>query len=359
MEFEVLGPVRVRQGDRPLPITAQKLRTLLATLIARANHPVSADALVDVLWEGRTVDAANKKLQLHVHRLRKLLDEPGRIRFEPAGYVLTLGPEELDADRFERLLAEGAAESDPGRAVTLLREALALWRGEPFGDVGDVPMLRSAAQRLAERRLVGIEDLYAAELAAGHAAAVVPELAELAARHPLRERLQGHLMTALYRSGRTPEALEVYRRTRTALVEELGLEPGPELRRIEQAILAGDLAEPGVGTGPGAPAQLPADIPDFVGRDDQIKDVLDRLCAGDGTVAVACIAGKAGVGKSALAVHVAHLLRDRFPDGQLHVTLRGTAVRALDPGEVLARFLRALGVEGSAVPKDVDERAAL
>ena len=363
MEFEVLGPVRVRQDDRDVPITALKLRTLLGTLIARANNPVSVDTLIDVLWDGKPVDSANKKLQLHVHRLRRGLGESSRIRFEHGGYLLTVRDGELDAERFERRLAEASAATEPSGAVRLLREALALWRGEPFGDVGDVPLLRAAALRLAELRLVALEDLYAAELASGHAASIVPELAELAARHPLRERLQAHLMCGLYRAGRTREALAVYRRTRASMVDELGLEPGPELQRVERGILAGDLPDPSVerstAGGFGTPAQLPADIPDFVGRDDQITQVLDRFGAAEGTVAVTTIAGKAGVGKTTLAVHAAHRLRERFPDGQLYVNLRGRGARAVEPGEVLARFLRALGVDGSAVPNDADERAAL
>jgi len=362
MEFAVLGPVRVRSAERDLPVTATMLRTLLGVLLARANTPVSADALIDVLWDGRPVEAANKKLQLHVHRLRQRLGEPGRIRFEHSGYTLTVGEHELDVDRFEKLLADGPKQAEPAQAVALLREALTLWRGEPFGDVGDVPLLRAVAHRLGESRLVGLEDLYAAELAAGQAGAIVPELAELAARHPLRERLQGHLMVALYRSGRRPEALAVYRRTRAAMVDELGLEPGPELQRVEQAVLAGEVEEVPVGPAApaAAPAQLPADIPDFVGRADHVSTVCDRLTAANGdTVAAATIFGKPGVGKTTLAVHVAHRLRERFPDGQLYVNLRGATLRPLDTADVLARFLRALDVPGSAVPEDADERAAL
>lgn len=363
MEFEVLGPVRVRSAGAPVPVTATMLRTLLGVLVARANSPVTVDALIDVLWEGKPVEAANKKLQLHVHRLRQRLGEPGRIRFEHAGYTLTVGADELDADRFEKLLADGA-KAEPAQAVALLREALALWRGEPFGDIGDVPLLRAAAERLAELRLVALEDLYAAELAAGHAAAVVPELAELAARHPLRERLQAHLMVALYRAGRRSEALAAYRRTRAAMVEELGLEPGPELQRVERAVLAGDLEEVPAAAEATAPAELPADIPDFVGRAAHVAAACERLDAAGsgtepGTVAVATISGKAGVGKTTLAVHVAHRMRARFPDGQLYVNLRGAGTRPLDAADVLARFLRALGVPGSAVPADPDERAAL
>ncbi|MGD9527272.1 BTAD domain-containing putative transcriptional regulator [Pseudonocardia sp.] len=360
MEFEILGPVRVRATDPKVAVTARMLKTLLGLLLVRANNAVPADAVFEVLWEGQPVDAATrKKLHLHVHRLRHALEDPGRIRHEGGAYVLTVHPGELDAERFERLLAEGVAADEPDRAVALLREALTLWRGEPFGDVGDVPVLRDAAERLTEMRMVGLEDLYGAELAAGNAAAIVPELAELAARHPLRERLQAHLMTALYRAGRTPEALAVYRRTRAALVEELGVEPGPPLQRLEQAVLSGSLDAAPQTAGP-VPAQLLADIPDFVGRGTQITALTERLVGrADDTVAVVAVSGQAGVGKTTLAVHVAHLLRERFPDGQLYVNLRGAEGNPLDSAEVLARFLRALGVGGSAIPDDLDERAAL
>ncbi|MDQ3989271.1 MAG: AfsR/SARP family transcriptional regulator, partial [Actinomycetota bacterium] len=281
MEFEVLGPLRVRAGGQPVPVTAAMPRTLLGILLARANASVPVDVLVDALWGGRPAESAPKKLQLHVHRLRRALRDPARIRFEHSGYALAVHPDELDAERFEKLLAEGADAGEPARAVQLLRRALGLWRGDPFGDVADVLLLRTAADRLIERRLIGLEELYSAELATGHAAAIVPELAELAARHPLRERLQALLMTALYRAGRQTEALAVYRRTRAALVDGLGLEPGTELQRLEQAILTGDPALE-IATAPtiAPPAQLPADITDFVGRGTQIAAVRHDLAAG-------------------------------------------------------------------------------
>ncbi len=363
MEFEVLGPLRVRAEGQPVPVTAAMPRTLLGILLARANTSVPVDVLVDALWGGRPAESAHKKLQLHVHRLRRALGDPARIRFEHSGYSLVVHPDELDAECFERLLAEGADAGAPARAVQLLRSALGLWRGDPFGDVADVLLLRSAADRLAERRLTGLEELYSAELATGHAAAIVPELTELAARHPLRERLQALLMTALYRAGRQAEALAVYRRTRAALVDGLGLEPGTELQRLEQAILTGDPALQ-MATAPVIvpPAQLPADITGFVGRGTQIAAVRHDLVARTdraGTVAIAAIAGKAGVGKTTLAVHIAHQVREHFPDGQLYVNLRGAEARPLDAAEVLARFLRALGVDGTAVPDDAEERAAM
>lgn len=365
MEFEVLGPLRVRGEGRPAPLTAAMPRTLLAILLTRANTSVSVDLLVDALWAGEPDPRAAKKLQLHVHRLRRALGDPARIRFEHAGYTLRIDPDELDAHRFETLLTEGAdraGSGDPDRAVQLLRSALRLWRGDPFGDLADVPMLRAEADRLTERRLAGLEDLHGAQLAVGHAGVIVPELVELAARNPLRERLQGLLMTALYRAGRQAEALEVFRRTRAVLIDELALEPGTELRRLEHAILTGDPTL----DAPAAPvtilpAQLPADIADFTGRDAQLATLRRHLTADPGRpgpVLVSAIAGKGGVGKTSLAVHLAHQLRDEFPDGQLYVNLHGAGAHPLDPAEVQARFLRALGARPSAVPDDADERAA-
>lgn len=362
MQFEVLGPLRVRSGGHAAPLTATMPRTLLGMLLVRANSPVAVDVLVDALWAGRPDPRAAKKLQLHVHRLRRALDDPGRIRFEHGGYMVRVAAGELDAQRFEELLAEGAerAAEDAGRAVAALREALALWRGEPFGDVADVELLRAESDRLTELRLAGLEELYTAELAGGHATAIVPELAELAARHPLRERLQCLLMTALYRAGRQVEALEVHRRTRAALVDELGLEPGPELQRVQQAILTGEL-ELDVPAAPAIPppAQLPTDVADFTGRDAQLAAIREHLTGEAAAMPISAIAGTAGVGKTTLAVHAAHQLSEHFPDGQLYVNLRGAEAQPLDPAGVLARFLRALGTDGSAMPHDLEERAAL
>jgi len=240
MEFEVLGPLRVRAGGQPAALTAMMPRTLLGILLTRANTSVPADVLVDALWAGQRDPRAAKRLQLHVHRLRRALGDPARIRFEHGGYALRLHPGELDAHRFETMIAEGTSNGDPARAVQLLRAALGLWRGDPFGGVADVALVRAEIDRLTERQLGGLEELYCAELGCGRTGAIVPELSALAARYPLRERLQGLLMNALSRAGRRAEALEVYHRTRAALVDDLGLEPGPELQRLVHAILIGD-----------------------------------------------------------------------------------------------------------------------
>ncbi len=360
MDFEILGPLRVRQGEQPVQLSAPMPRMVLGVLLTRANTPVPVDVLVDALWAGQRDPRAAKKLQLHVHRLRRVLGDPARIRFEQGGYTLRVHPGELDAERFESALAAGADAGQPARAVVLLRRALRLWRGDPFSDITDLPLLRAEADRLTERRLAGLAQLYAAELACGHANAIIPELVELAAQHPMREQLQGLLMTALYQAGRQAEALEVYHRTRGAPVEQLGLEPGNELQRLEHAILTGDPMLEAPTTPSITPAQLPADITDFTGRKAQLATVQHLAAAADhsATVLVA-ITGKAGVGKTTLAVHAAHRLRVRYPDGQLFVNLRDAQAHPLAPADVLARFLRSLGVDRMAIPDDTEERAAL
>jgi DNA-binding SARP family transcriptional activator len=360
VNFEVLGPLRVRLGERPVPLSAPMPRMVLGVLLTRANTPVPVDVLVDALWAGQRDPRAAKKLQLHVHRLRRALGDPARILYENGGYTLRVHPGELDAECFESALTESTATGQAARAVVLLRQAMGLWRGDPFSDIVDLPLLRAEADRLSERRLAGLAQLYTAELACGHATVIVPELVELAGRHPMREQLQGLLMTALYQAGRQADALEVYQRTRGALVEQLGLEPGNELQRLEHAILTGDpmLATPG--TPSIAPAQLPADIDDFTGRKTQLATVAHLAGAADRSASVlVAITGKAGVGKTALAVHAAHRLRDQYPDGQLFVNLRGTEANPLCATDVLARFLRSLGVDPTAIPEDAEERAAL
>lgn len=360
MDFEVLGPLRVRLGDTPVQLSAPMPRMLLGVLLTRANTPVPVDVLVDALWVGQRDPRAGKKLQLHVHRLRRALGDPDRILYGNGGYTLRVHPGELDAQRFESALAESTDVTQPARTVNLLRSALRLWRGEAFSDLVDLPLLRAEADRLTERRLAGLARLYTAELACGQAGTIVAELVELAARHPMREQFQGLLMTALYQAGRQAEALEVYQRTRGALVEQLGLEPSNELQRLERAILTGDPLLEAPMTPSIAPAQLPADITDFAGRKTQLATICHLAAAADRSATVLItIAGKAGIGKTTLAVHAAHRLRAQYPDGQLFVDLRGTQAQPLAATDVLARFLRALGVDRMAIPDDAEERAAL
>ncbi|MGP3969259.1 BTAD domain-containing putative transcriptional regulator [Streptomyces sp. 6N223] len=362
MDFLVLGPVKIRWEGRSEALSGRLRRTLLGLLLARANQAVPADVLTDALWGERADERAGQRLHLHVHRLRGLLGEPDRIAFGPDGYRLRVEAGELDAERFESLVGEGLEQvgRDPGRAVEVLRRAVGLWRGTPFPDL-DVPQLDDWTHRLAERRLVAYEALYEAELARGPGGAVIGQLAGLVRDHPLRERLHGLLMVALYRSGRQAEALAAYRAARERLVEELGLEPGPELRELERRMLAGEPVDVGgeeqsqVGV---PPAQLPGDVAGFVGREAELTE-LDALLTDRGTVVVSAVAGTAGVGKTALAVRWAHRVRHLFPDGQLYVDLRGYGPdQPVTPEDALGGFLRALGQEGVSIPQDLAERAA-
>ena len=244
MEFRVLGATEVRHGDQAEVLTGRLQRVLLGVLLARAGRPAPVDVLTDALWGDQRDPRAAQKLQLHVHRLRAVLDEPDRLSFGVAGYQLRAWPGEVDAERFAALVREGTAlaEREPQRAIGSLRAAMALWRGDPFAGV-EVPVLADWGRRLSDHRLAAIESLYQAELACGLHEAVIGELSGLAREHPLRERVHELLMTALYRAGRRPEALDVYRRARHALVSELGLEPGPVLRELHRRVLAGVFPE--------------------------------------------------------------------------------------------------------------------
>jgi len=251
VDYRVLGPLEVVDGDRPLPLGGPKQRSLLALLLLHANEVVSTDELIDRMWGGRPPATAAKVVQVQVWRLRKTLGNDALVT-RPPGYVLRVGSDELDLTRFERHVAE-ARSAEPATAAQKLREALALWRGSPLADLAYESFVSAEAARLEELRLVVFEERIEADLALGRHAELVPELERLGVQHPLRERLRGQLMLALYRSGRQAEALEAYRRARELLVEELGLDPSPPLQNLERAILAQDpsLEAPRRGAPPG------------------------------------------------------------------------------------------------------------
>jgi DNA-binding SARP family transcriptional activator/DNA-binding beta-propeller fold protein YncE len=246
LEFGVLGPLEVRSGGRPLPLGGPKQRALLAVLLLRANEAVSRDRLVDAVWGESPPATIASVLNVYLSRLRKLLgaEESGAaLVTRPHGYTLRIDPEQLDLHRFERLVREGRDAFAAGEvecAAARLAEGLALWRGPPLADVAAVPCAESELRRLDELRLAALEDRIEAELALGRDSEVVPELRALAVEHPLRERLRAQLMLALYRTGRQSEALQCYREARRLLAGELGIDPGPELRSLEKAILAQD-----------------------------------------------------------------------------------------------------------------------
>jgi DNA-binding SARP family transcriptional activator/Tfp pilus assembly protein PilF len=363
VEFRILGSLEIDSGSGTVALRARKQRILLAVLLCQANQPVSMDRLSAALWGDSPPPAAAGNLRQYVLQVRRSLGNEQRIEHRGPGYALTVRPGELDADRFQTLAASGSAAveaGDPETGARLLGEALALWRGPAYADLSDVEILRDEAVRLEERRHGVLEARIDAELRLGRHAQLVAELSQFAREHPLRERTRAQLMTALYRSGRQADALEVYRETRKVLADELGLEPGAELRRLERAILISDpdldRPVPAAVHASGVPALLPADVPDFVGRESELAD-LDRLWE-SGRV-ITAISGTAGVGKSALAVRWAHRVRDAFPDGQLYVNLRGyDPEQPMSAADALAGFLHALGVRGHDIPLEVDGRAA-
>ncbi|MBG6137714.1 AfsR/SARP family transcriptional regulator [Longispora fulva] len=370
MQVRVLGPLEVLVGGVPVPLGGRRPQVILAMLALEANRVVPVDRLVDAVWDEHPPSTARGQVQICVSALRRALGLPDAIGTRPPGYVLAIGDQQLDAHVFEESLAVARMLADadrPAEAADRLRAGLALWRGPALAGV-DGRLLRTATTRLEESRLTATEERIRLDLALGRHDELVGELFELVAAEPLRERPHAHLMTALYRTGRPAEALEAFRRARAVFVEELGIEPGEELRRLEHAILSADpaLDPPAVARavvalpGPSAaPRQLPSDIADFLGRSRSIGLAADVLSgAGAPAVPVLAITGPGGVGKSALAVHLAHRAQADFPDGQLYADLRGVCA-PVGPAEILARFLRALGVPGPAVPDGLAERAEL
>ena len=245
MEFRLLGPVEVLRDGRPIALGGAKPRALLALLLLHANEVVSRDRLIDALWGDREPGTAAHSLDVQVSRLRKAFEPAEPLATRGGGYALKVAPEQIDAHRFQRLLDAGRAANAAGRpkeALEELEEALGLWRGNALADLGYEAFARPEIDRLEELRLVATEEGIDAGLALGRHHTLVPELEALTAKHPLRERLRGQLMLALYRAGRQAEALRVYSETRKRLVDELGIEPSQSLRDLEQAILRQDAA---------------------------------------------------------------------------------------------------------------------
>ncbi|HEY3734157.1 MAG TPA: BTAD domain-containing putative transcriptional regulator [Streptosporangiaceae bacterium] len=425
MRFRILGTLEIWTGQEWVGIGAPKWRSLLATLLINADQVVSTDRLIMELWDDDPPASAINLVSIYALQVRKLMgDGDGKVlRRRAPGYQLHLGAGDLDAARFEALVAEGRralAAKTPQHGADLLAEALSLWRGGALLDVTQSPRVVAEIERLEESRLNALELRIEADIGCGRHAEVTPELSRLIADQPLREGLHRLLMLALVGAGRRAEALTAYERARHVIRDELGVAPGEQLQRLYQQILTSDspsrpapataarngdrsargtakqagpaAGTPGTGgerdpagpgvparapsgepeapeqeppaTAPGPPLQLPADITDFTGRGCD----LERLCdlqpaaAGEdnpGAVVVSLVTGAGGLGKTTLSVHAAHRMRDRFPDGQLYVNLLGASPQPLTPSDVLARFLRELGVQPAQIPAGEEERAAL
>jgi DNA-binding SARP family transcriptional activator len=389
----LFGPVRAWRGDVELDLGTPRQRAVLGLLGVRANCTVSRAELIDGMWGDDPPPSAVNAVHVYVAGLRRAVEPrrahraPGRILVASGpGYLLRLRPGQLDVEVFGQHIAsarESRERDDFPATIQSLDAALALFQATPLSGIPG-PWADIERFRLGEVRLTAIEERIDAMLGLGRHAEAADQLAALVREHPLRERLHGQVMQALYRCGRQADALAAFAGARRILIEQLGIEPGPELRRIHAQILAAheDLqpvtgespavepaarpAAAGAVRGRAAPAQLPADVPAFTGREDEMAE-LDRMLAAtvitdDGAppaMVISAVSGTAGVGKTALAMHWAHRIRDSFPDGQLYVNLRGyDPDLPMTPADALAGFLRALGMADRDIPADADERAA-
>ncbi|MFF3451049.1 BTAD domain-containing putative transcriptional regulator [Streptomyces sp. NPDC002667] len=396
VRFAVLGPVRAWRGEREVDVGSPQQRAVLAALLLRRGRPVMLGELLDAVWGEGPPMAAVSVVRTYVSRLRKGLeperDATGAPRVVVSvgdGYLLRIPEGALDLGVFEQRVADARrlrSAGDPAAAAELLHAALGGWQGAALAGVPG-PLAESEGARLDEQRLAALELRLDVDVELGRHGEVIAELASLTAKHPLREGLCRLLMLALYRAGRQAEALAAYRATRGTLVAELGIEPGARLRDLHDRILAADAslaADPSPGAGPprapepepsapqappvvahtATPAQLPADLPTFVGREaelDRVRALLPRTGNAPAAVVIGAIGGMAGIGKTTLAVHWAHEMTDRFPDGQLYVNLRGfdpTGV-VVTPEDAIRTFLDALGVPPMRIPASLDAQAAL
>lgn len=382
MTFLMLGKMEVRNaGGAIVPIPRLKHRQLLATLLLKANTPTSVEHLTGALWDDAPPPSAGRNIKTYIHTLRKLLS-PDDLRSAPIetlanAYLITLEPEDLDLLTFREHLRQGrqaSRERDLDTACRHFRQALGLWRGEALVNVKGSRILDGAAADLSEEHLALLEEFSAIQLGMGRYGEAVSGLRAAAVANPSRERLWGQFMLGLYGAGDRAAALRAYQRLRKTVVEETGLEPSHLIQDLHQQMIASgsvfDLKFPPkpfhlVDAAPRdpIPRQLPCDPGDFVGRTEELVRLRSLLSPWDGSRPrhVVAITGPPGAGKSALTTRAAHMVRDRFPGGQLHADLHGATpgVRPLEPLEVLGRFLRALGVAPHAVPSGVEEAAAL
>ncbi|GGK81494.1 hypothetical protein GCM10012284_14420 [Mangrovihabitans endophyticus] len=369
MWFGLLGPLEVRVGEKVAPIRSPKHRILLAALLLDAGRQVRTGRLVEAVWGSGPPDHPHKALQIHITRLRSILDtlSPGSaaaIVTCSDGYLIDVAAGQLDLLRFRRRLREADRAAQAGDAVreaTTLAGALAEWRGDPLADVPSELLRGAALPWLEEQRLRALERRLDVDLRLGRHAAAVSELVALTGAYPLRERLWELLLTALAADDRRSDALTAYEELRRRLIHELGIEPNDELQRLHVNILTGgrtSTADTPAGRTP-VPRQLPPDVRGFTGRHAQmtrLNGLIARLDHAGGPTLIV-IAGTAGVGKTALAVRWARRVADTFPDGQVYLNLRGYHPgQPVTTAQALNRMLRALGVPDAELPSDRDEQ---
>lgn len=404
LSLSILGALEVEIYGRRIDLGGMRQQIVLAALLLTMGRTVPIARLIDALYGSGAPSTARVQTQICISSLRRLFAGHGwneAIITRSKGYLLQCPPEALDLHRYERLVAGGRQARDGGDvelAARAYREALNVWRGPTLEDI-ESEALQPAVRRLDEDRITVNEDCIELELGLGRHHDVVGELSDLITEHPLRERLRGQLMLALYRSGRQAEALDTYRSARVTMIDELGIEPNESLRELEHAILTSDAklrhpvlppaavvlappvqpevveakpaplkapvrAEP-VAAEPRAgdrPAMLPTDIADFTGRAKHVHAIAEHFALaqddpGNRAVPVVVVVGKPGVGKTALAVHAAHRIAERYPDGQLFIDMHGGDAQRIGPAKALERFLRALGVPGNRMPESLEERA--
>ncbi|SDK47884.1 DNA-binding transcriptional activator of the SARP family [Actinopolyspora mzabensis] len=381
-EFGLLGPLEVRYGGQLQPLGNSAMRSALACLLLEPNQVVSMDSLIDTLWGEQPPRTARTIVHGYVSRIRKLFtpeegtadpENPALVTRAP-GYLLQVDSDRIDAHR-ARALVNQAGNLEPGERSRVLSRALWLWRGPVLSDISSERLHRMVAPNLDELRMVALEERIGADLELGEHHGILVELSELVEKHPLRERLTGQLMLAYYRSGQRARAQSCYHTLRELLADELGIDPGPELRSLYERLLRDDetltapnravaaSATPACDVTPVRPAELPPPVAGFVGRTTE-SAALDRMLSeqdSESASVLAAITGIAGIGKSALAVTWAHRVAHRFPDGQLYASLRGFDHERspLPPGEVLTGFLKSLGIADDAIPIDLNERVAL
>ncbi|WP_051450521.1 AfsR/SARP family transcriptional regulator [Actinospica robiniae] len=385
-EFRVLGPFEAAHAGMPVDVGGPRNLTVLAMLLLEEGSVVPVDRLITAVWDEDPPRTARAQIQICVSAIRRLLRESGGrdpISTRRPGYLLELDTDWLDLDAFESGVAAGRRLREAGDragAAAAYRSALSLWRGPALSGL-ESPVLRGAVLHLDETRMAATEECLETELHAEPRQESIGELIRLVRDHPLREHLQALLISALYRTGRQAEALDAYRKARIFIVDELGIEPGPELQRLHRAILNGEaLPEPAAPRRAEPPAPVPvavrlpseppiprllsAAVPDFTGRELITARILAsadprRAQTGAQTaVSVDIVFGPGGSGKTALAIEVAHRLAPDYPDGQLMARLQ-VGDRPVDAAEVLGRFLRVLGVEGHNLPEGLDQRAEM